>query len=54
MEPVPTECKERVLTPVCITFGNVSAAGVIAINARAGPNNTLFALLGRYINKESL
>jgi len=55
LKPVPTECKDRVLlTPVCITFGNVCAAGDIAINARAGPNNMLFTLLGRYLNKESV
>jgi len=54
LKPAPTECKERVLTPLCITFGNVSAAGAIAINARAGPNNMLFTLFGRYLNKESV
>jgi hypothetical protein len=46
--------KTVLLTPVCITFGNVSAAGAIAINARAGPNDMLFTLLGRYVNKESV
>jgi len=54
LKPIPTECKDRGLTSVCITFGNMSVAGAIAINARAVPDNMLFTLLGRYLNKESV
>lgn len=54
IETNTSEWKERVLNPLCLTFGNVSAAGAIAINAHAGPNNMLFTLLGRYLNKESV